>query len=53
MVAGGINTAVLITSGFFMALGVWAAEVRNRKVLVLTLLVTMFFGWIFIGIKGY
>ncbi len=51
--AGGINTAVLITSGFFMALGVWAAEVRNRRVLVLTLLVTMLFGWIFIGIKGY
>src|ERR1700741_3804267 len=34
---GGINTAVLITSGFFMALGVWAAEVRDRKLLTLFL----------------
>ena len=49
---GGINTAVLISSGFFMALGVWAAEVRNRKLLTVFLLLTMFFGWIFIAIKG-
>ena len=27
---GGANTAILITSGFFMALGVWAAEVRKK-----------------------
>ncbi len=49
---GGINTAVLITSGFFMALGVWAAEVRNRSLLTIFLIVTMVFGWIFIAIKG-
>src|SRR6202034_3540638 len=27
---GAINTAVLITSGFCMAVGVWAAEVRKK-----------------------
>ncbi len=48
---GGTNTAVLITSGFFMALAVWAAEVRKRSLLVIFLLLTMLFGCIFIGIK--
>ncbi|HEY1730498.1 MAG TPA: cytochrome c oxidase subunit 3 family protein, partial [Terriglobales bacterium] len=27
---GTANTAILITSGFFMALAVWAAEVRKK-----------------------
>ncbi len=48
---GAINTAVLITSGFCMALGVWAAEVRRKKFLVIMLLATTFFGLIFLGIK--
>jgi cytochrome c oxidase subunit 3 len=30
---GGANTAILITSGFFMALAVWAAEVRRKNIL--------------------
>ena len=49
---GGANTAILITSGFFMALAVWAAEMRKKNILVLTLIATMLFGWAFIGIKG-
>ncbi|HEY1730285.1 MAG TPA: cytochrome c oxidase subunit 3 family protein [Terriglobales bacterium] len=49
---GGANTAILITSGFFMALGVWAAEVRNRALLVLFLILTTLFGLVFLGIKG-
>jgi cytochrome c oxidase subunit 3 len=49
---GGTNTAVLITSGFFMALGVWAAEVRQRKLLTIFLLLTMVFGCVFVCIKG-
>ena len=48
---GAINTAVLITSGFCMALGVWAAEVRKKGFLTLMLLLTTFFGLIFLGIK--
>jgi cytochrome c oxidase subunit 3 len=49
---GGINTAILITSGFFMALGVWAAEVKKKGLLVLTLILTMLFGCAFIGVKA-
>jgi cytochrome c oxidase subunit 3 len=48
---GTINTAVLITSGFFMALGVWAAEVRKKGLLVLFLLLTILTGLVFLGIK--
>src|ERR1700710_85370 len=48
---GAINTAILITSGFFMALGVWAAEVRNKKLLVLMLVLTTVFGIAFLGVK--
>ena len=49
---GGANTAILITSGFFMAIAVWAAEVRKKNVLVWSLVFTMLFGWAFICIKG-
>lgn len=49
---GGVNTAVLITSGFFMALGVWAAEVKKKGLLVLFLILTILFGCVFIGIKA-
>jgi cytochrome c oxidase subunit 3 len=48
---GGTNTAILITSGFFMALAVWAAEVRKKQILVWTLVLTTLFGLAFIGIK--
>ncbi len=48
---GAINTAILITSGFFMALGVWAAEVRKEGTLVLMLVLTMVFGVAFLGVK--
>ena len=48
---GAANTAVLITSGFFMAVAVWASEVRRKGLLVLMLILTTFFGLIFLGIK--
>ncbi len=48
---GTTNTAVLITSGFCMALAVWAAEMKKKGVLVLTLILTTFFGLVFLGIK--
>jgi len=48
---GAINTAILITSGFCMALGVWAAEVRNKKILVLMLVLTTVFGIAFLAVK--
>jgi len=50
---GTANTAILITSGFFMALGVWAAEVRKRNLLVLFLILTNIFGCAFLGVKYF
>jgi cytochrome c oxidase subunit III len=48
---GTANTAILITSGFFMALAVWCAEVRKKDMLVWTLILTTVFGIAFLGIK--
>src|ERR1700761_4647450 len=50
---GATNTAILITSGFFMALGVYYAEVRNKSMLVIMLILTTVFGAAFLGIKYF
>jgi cytochrome c oxidase subunit 3 len=50
---GAANTAILITSGFFMALGVWAAEVRKKQLLVWMLILTTVFGCAFLGVKYF
>jgi cytochrome c oxidase subunit 3 len=50
---GAINTVFLISSGFFMALGVWAAEVRKKNMLVWTLILTTVFGCAFLGVKYF
>src|SRR5439155_23679449 len=50
---GTVNTAVLITSGFFMALAVWAAEVRKKGLLVLMLVLTTICGLGFLGVKYF
>jgi cytochrome c oxidase subunit 3 len=48
---GTLNTAVLITSSFTMAMGVWCAEVRKQSGLVLCLVLTFVLGLAFLGIK--
>ncbi len=48
---GGINTLVLITSSFTMAMGVWCAETRRQSQLVLCLVLTFILGLGFLGIK--
>src|SRR5260370_27778189 len=48
---GAFNTAVLIGSGFFMAMGGWAAEVRKKGLLVLFLVITTLLGLVFLGVK--
>jgi cytochrome c oxidase subunit III len=48
---GTANTAILITSGFAMAMGVWCAETKRRKGLVWSLIFTIIFGLAFLGIK--
>jgi cytochrome c oxidase subunit III len=49
---GTINTAVLICSSLTVALGVRAAQMGKRKLLVVLLLLTLVFGFVFLGIKG-
>jgi cytochrome c oxidase subunit 3 len=48
---GTLNTLVLIISSFTMAMGVWCAETRRKKGLVLCLTLTMILGLGFLGIK--
>ena len=52
-VLGGINTAVLLTSSFTMALAVWAAEVKKQHLLRLFLGLTLALGSVFLAIKFY
>ncbi len=51
--AGTTNTAVLITSSLTMALAVRAAQLGQRRPLILLLLATMALGTVFLGIKGF
>jgi cytochrome c oxidase subunit 3 len=48
---GSINTAVLICSSFTMALAVRAAQLGQRKPVMIFLLLTIVLGAIFLGIK--
>src|SRR5689334_17937453 len=49
---GTINTAVLLTSSLTMALAVRAAQTDSKKSLVRYLLITVFLGCCFLGVKG-
>src|SRR5690242_8641247 len=49
---GTINTIVLICSSLTVALGVRAAQLGKRKLLVILLILTLIFGIAFLGIKG-
>ena len=49
---GAINTAVLITSSLTMALAVHAAQLGQRKLLMILLVLTMALGASFLGIKS-
>jgi cytochrome c oxidase subunit 3 len=52
-VLGGVNTAVLLTSSLTMALAVWAAQQKHRRMLLTCLWLTLFFGFLFLGFKGW
>jgi len=49
---GGVNSCVLITSSFTMALAVYFAEAKNKKALLTCLITTFTLGVLFLGIKG-
>lgn len=50
---GTVNTALLLTSSFTMALAVNAAQRFQRKRIILFLLITILLAVSFLGIKGY
>lgn len=50
---GGINTGVLLCSSLTMALAVHAAQLGQRKIVVLFLLATIGLGCVFLGIKAF
>jgi cytochrome c oxidase subunit 3 len=50
---GAVNTAVLICSSLTVALSVRAAQLGKRKLIVVLLLLTLLFGLVFLGVKGY
>jgi len=52
VVLGTVNTVVLITSSLTMALAVHAAQLGERKPLLVFLALTMILGAVFLGIKG-
>ncbi|WP_263355768.1 cytochrome c oxidase subunit 3 [Acidicapsa ligni] len=49
---GSLNTLVLITSSFTMAMGVWCAETKRRQGLIISLVLTLILGLGFLGIKA-
>ena len=53
LVVGTLNTAVLICSSLTVAMSVRAAQLGKRKLQVQLLLATIFFGLVFLSVKGY
>ena len=53
LVVGTVNTAVLICSSLPVAQAVRAAQLGKRTLQVKLLLATLFFGRVFLGVKGY
>ncbi len=52
-VIGAINTAVLLCSSFTMVLAVRAAQLGQRKAIVIFLILTLILGLAFLGVKAY
>jgi cytochrome c oxidase subunit III len=50
---GTFNTAVLLCSSLSVAFAVRAAEMGNKRMLILMLVLTMIFGLAFLGVKAY
>ncbi|HZT42109.1 MAG TPA: cytochrome c oxidase subunit 3 [Chthonomonadaceae bacterium] len=50
---GAINTVVLLTSSFSMAIAVWAAQTKNRAIEIGGLIFTMICACAFLVIKGF
>ncbi len=53
IVAGTINTMVLLASSFTMAMSVHASQLGKRRLLLIFLTATILLGLVFLSIKGY
>src|SRR5215216_4810138 len=49
---GAFNTVVLICSSLTMALAVYNSQVGNRRLLIMFLILTIFLGLVFLGVKS-
>lgn len=49
---GAFNTAVLITSSFTMAYGVYSAQIGKQRRLIISLIITIALGLTFLGVKA-
>ena len=52
-VIGAVNTAVLLCSSYTMVLAVRAAQLGQRKALIVFLILTLILGFAFLGVKAY
>src|ERR1700730_1773345 len=52
-IIGAVNTAVLLCSSFTMVLAVRAAQLGQRKAIVIFLILTLILGFVFLGVKAY
>jgi cytochrome c oxidase subunit III len=52
-IIGALNTAVLLCSSFTMVLAVRAAQLGQRRAIVICLILTLILGLVFLGVKAY
>jgi cytochrome c oxidase subunit 3 len=52
-VIGAVNTAVLLCSSFTMVLAVRAAQLGQRRAIIIFLILTLLLGMVFLGVKAY
>jgi len=52
-IIGAVNTAVLLCSSFTMVLAVRAAQLGQRRAIIIFLILTLILGLVFLGVKAY
>jgi cytochrome c oxidase subunit 3 len=52
-IIGATNTVVLLCSSFTMVMGVRAAQLGQRKAIIVFLVLTLILGGVFLGVKAY
>ena len=52
-IVGAINTGVLLLSSFTMVMAVRAGQLGQQKMIIWFLILTLFFGGVFLGVKAY